>query len=310
MQYLSKILIPVVGLLLMASCSGDDYKGQLLGVQSRPSWRSEIPYGMVNVPTGTLHVGNSDQDVPHALTARAKQVSILGFYMDATEITNNEYRQFEVWVKDSIAHTILQHFEEVNSDQLDGGSPNIKWDMEIDWENSEVQNQLSQMYLPKDQWVNGLKEMEFGKLVYRYDYIEWKKAAFSKHNSNRDRRQYVKTLEVDIYPDTLCWIRDFTYSYNEPMVRQYYTHPAFDDYPVVGVRWDQATAFCYWRTHIWNEYKHKQGELINDNIRLPIEHEWEYAARGGKKLAPYPWGGPYTRNSKGCLLANFKPGRG
>jgi formylglycine-generating enzyme len=179
MRYLTKILASVTGLLLMASCGGgDNYKGQLLGIQNRPSWRSEVPYGMVNVPTGVLHVGNSDQDVPHALTARAKQVSILGFYMDATEITNNEYRQFEEWVKDSIAHTILAHFEEINSDNLDGANPPIKWKEEIDYDNPEVQNQLSQMYLPKDQWVNGVKEMELGKLVYKYDYVEWEKSRF------------------------------------------------------------------------------------------------------------------------------------
>jgi sulfatase modifying factor 1 len=38
--------------------------------------------------------------------------------------------------------------------------------------------------------------------------------------------------------------------------------------------------------------------------------EWEYAARGGRDMAKYPWGNPYVRNQKGCLLANFKPGRG
>lgn len=82
--------------LLFASCAKVE-SGQLTGVLERPFWGGIQPYGMQYIPSGTLHIGPSDQDVNHALVQRAKQVSIQGFFMDDTEITNNEYRQFVYW---------------------------------------------------------------------------------------------------------------------------------------------------------------------------------------------------------------------
>lgn len=297
--------------MLITSCGGGGSNGQLTGVMNRPGWRTEVPYGMTAVPTGTLVVGQSDQDVNFELSTRPKQVSIGGFYMDITEITNNEYRQFVQYVIDSNAHTLLQHFkQDNNAEEVTSGNPPLDWKQKIDYRNPEVQNQLAPMYLSQDQWINGKKELDNSKLVFKYEYLKMKAAAAGKNNRNKDRKQYVVTKVVDVYPDTLVWIRDFTYSYNEPFARNYYSHPAFDDYPVVGVRWDQANAFSHWRTEMWNQYRVSRGRPIIEDIRLPSGFEWEYAARGGKKNAQYPWGGPYTRNQKGCLMANFKPTRG
>src|ERR1043166_9264937 len=68
--------------------------GQLVGVA--PSARGSMgkPIGMVYVPPGTFHMGPSDEDVNYNFSARNREISIMGFWMDATEITNNEYRQF------------------------------------------------------------------------------------------------------------------------------------------------------------------------------------------------------------------------
>ena len=113
-----------------------------------------------------------------------------------------------------------------------------------------------------------------------------------------------------IYPDTLVWIRDFTYSYNDPRAKRYFYHPAFDDYPVVGVSWKQANAFCNWRSKYRNDYLSNHERPEEENFRLPTEAEWEYAARGEHQSSMFPWGGYYKREGNGTFLANFKPLRG
>lgn len=296
--------------LVVSACGSRNMDGQLTGVLDRPDWKPINPYGMVYVPSGTLHIGPSDQDVTFSLVQRAKAISIQGFFMDDTEITNNEYRQFVNWVRDSIAHMQLSHTISTGTGANDS---QIDWTQPLDWSNAS--GELDGMFYGNNETFNGRKQVDTRKLVFDYQWYDWKRAANDydwKSDNNRfsatkhNRKDYIKKEKVRIFPDTLVWIRDFSYSYNEPMTRNYFWHPAFDDYPVVGVAWNQANAFCYWRTNLWNSYQ----EINSEDFRLPTEHEWEYAARGGYEHSPYPWGGPYVRNAKGCLMANFKPGRG
>ncbi len=285
-------------IIFLMSCGKGKQDGQLIGVQDRPKWGGINPYGMVYVPSGTLTIGQSDQDFFHTLVQPQKSISISGFYMDDTEITNNEYRQFVYYVRDEMAHKALGHFIEGD----DGQTEEVDWEQEIDWEDET----LNDLYFQGADAYKGVKELDSRKFVYEWEWKDWQMAA---HNRDIKRNAIINKEKTNIYPDTLCWVRDFAYSYNEPMTRNYFSHPAYDDYPVVGINWKQGRAFCYWRTSIWNKFKGEE-EPNSEEFRLPTEHEWEWAARGGQEQAPFPWGAYYPRNAKGCLLANFKPGRG
>lgn len=280
--------------------------GQLHGVAPGSRWSLTKPPGMVYIPPGTFHMGPSDEDVNYAYTARNKQVSISGFWMDATEITNNEYRQFTNWVRDSIGAKLMG-FVKQGSD----GNEYIDWTKAktIKWGDKATIEKIEAIIVTPENRIFGKKELDANKIVYQSEVFNFKAAA-----QNRDatvpRSAFIVKQQIPVYPDSLCWIRDFSYSYNEPMAKKYFNHPAYGNYPVVGVNWKQATAFCEWRTHYLNSFLESKKRTAESDFRLPTEAQWEYAARGGRSQAPYPWGGPYLRNKKGCLLANFKPGRG
>ena len=291
---MKKFFNPILALslltVLLSGC-GSTNSGELEGVLDRPDWKGISPYGMVYVPSGTAHVGNSDQDITGTYIQRPQRITINGFYMDDTEISNNEYRQFIHWVRDSIAHDILGDFDE---------NGNIDWEIELYYDDES----LADLYL--DETFAGRRQVNTALYEYAYQDVDWGAAANQQDRLGNGMSNYINETSVNIYPDTLVWVRDFSYSYNEPMARSYFSHPAYDDYPIVGIDWEMARAFSYWRTALYNQY----NEVLTEEFRLPTEYEFEYAARGGREHAQFPWGGPYVRNSKGCLLANFKPGRG
>ncbi len=353
-------------MLFAVGCGANSsLNGELVGAQNRPPAYSEAdPYGMVFIPQGSFNMGPNDQDVPFAMTAQSKTVTIDPFWMDDTEITNNEYRQFVEWVRDSIGmrlcikagageggkngqNVFVLPYDESKIDQnvydpQDQERCYLNWlNRGKLWDRSGKQEQyqpisdaLNELFLSKEEEFNHLHQIDANKLVYEFQWVDLKQAALkhNRYNFNadftggkyegtvidaqgkqvqvKDRSAFIMHDRIPVYPDTLVWMSDYTYSYNEPMARKYFWHPAFDNYPVVGVTWKQATAFCIWRTDLLNNYLFSKGQPMVEQYRLPTESEWEYAARGGLALSMYPWGGPYTRNNSGCFIANFKPLRG
>jgi sulfatase modifying factor 1 len=295
--------ISVVALLaLAAGCGKPGSGGQLVGSPNTMNYKAPIPLGMVYVPSGVLKMGASDEDIRGKNDAMIRTVQMSGFYMDATEISNAEYRQYTNYVRDSAAHAQLGDFVD-NPD----GTQRVDMRKSIKWTDPDLQDQLSSFFIPADQSGWGKKEFDNSKLVYHYELYD-----YDENVRNRDqvRTAFIKKYDVPAYPDTTVWVRQFTYAYNEPIARQYNWFPAFNNYPVVGVNWHQANAFCNWRTNSWRSAREQGKMYFEGQFQLPNEQQWEWAARGGRVEAPYPWGGPYLVNKKGCYLANFKPQRG
>ena len=318
---------------VLVGCSSSN-NGELVGVTDRPYFEDIDLKGMVFINQGNYIMGSGTQNVTYGqqTTTQPRKMQIGSFFMDETEITNNEYRQFVYAVRDSIARRILGEAgidgflieEDSYGEPLD--PPVLNYTTKIDYTDADVRQALIDggFYLVD---IYHRRVVDASKLNYEYYYIDYNAVAQKENGINaknehkgtsfavrpkglNNRSSQIQREYINIYPDTLCWVHDYAYSMNEDFSRNYFTSPAYDNYPVVGVSWRQAKAFCVWRSNMLNQYLESINYSTLNDFRLPTESEWEFAARGGIASESYPWGGPYVRNPNGCFLANYEPLKG
>ena len=330
--------------------------GEAVGVSGR-SFAEPTPYGMTKVERGSLHMGLDRQDSLWGMKTPVKDISVDGFWMDETEVTNSKYKQFVQYVKDSILRTRLadpayagDETYMITEDKYgEPVTPHINWRKPLPRKpNEDEQRAIESMYVTNP--VTGEKLLDYRQLNYKYEIYDYTTAALRRNRLMPNERNlntdvtvnpdevvmiskdtayiddngnivretinrplsgpwdFLNTYIVNVYPDTTVWVNDFQNSDNEMYLRNYFSNPAYNDYPVVGVTWEQANAFCAWRTDYLLKGLGGEARFIQ-RYRLPTEAEWEYAARG-KAGNEFPWENKDVKNGDGCFYANFKPDRG
>ncbi len=353
-------LCTLAALLVLSGCFGSKSStsdgGELTGASGR-AFSEPAPYGMVLIKRGHLEMGITAPDSLWGKQTPTRSISVEGFWMDDTEITNSEYRQFVNYVRDSIIRERLADpnyggdetykiEEDKNGDPV---TPHLNWKKSLPRKpNEDELRAIESVYVTNP--VTGERMLDASQMNYRYEVYDYTEAAQRRYRQNPEERDlntdhwgqqqepiyiskdtayiddeghihretinreytgpwdFLNTYIINIYPDTTCWVNDFPNADNEVYMRNYFSNPAYNDYPCVGVTWEQANAFCAWRTDFLLKGLGASARYVQ-RYRLPTEAEWEYAARG-KDQNEFPWDNEDVASGKGCFYANFKPDNG
>ena len=349
-----------IAAILLAACAGSEASmagGELTGANSR-AFSEPAPFGMVLIQRGSLKLGEEETDSLWGSSAPYREISVESFWMDDTEITNAEYKQFIHWVRDSIIRERLADpaygGDETYKIEVDKEGepikPYLNWKKAIPWRKPTEDQKIALESMFRTNPITGKKELDVNQLNFRYEIYDYTQAALRKNQIDPTKRvrntdtkvdpddvimiskdtayiddegniiretinrplsgpyDFLNTYIINIFPDTTCWINDFANANNEMYMQLYFNHPNYNDYPVVGVSWEQANAFCAWRTDFLLRGLGPQAKYVQ-RYRLPTEAEWEFAARG-KEGSLFPWLEDGTHNDESCYYANFKPEKG
>jgi gliding motility-associated lipoprotein GldJ len=176
----------------------------------------------------------------------------------------------------------------------------VEQDIAFEWNNTPRRVSVSSFYIDETEVTN----------KFWVDYLYWIKKVYGADYPEI----YRKAL-----PDTLVWRNKL--SYNEPYVELYLRHPAYRDYPVVGVNWLQANDYCAWRSDRVNEiilirdglFEHFPNQTNEDHFSTESYFSGQYEtgkkADGVQDYDPNNEGGKGSRNVRmedGLLLPKYR----
>ncbi|SFO23474.1 protein involved in gliding motility GldJ [Capnocytophaga haemolytica] len=175
-----------------------------------------------------------------------------------------------------------------------------------DWDNMPTQQHVQSFYMDETEVTNKMY----------MEYLDWLKRVFPP-----DQEQY-RNIYIGALPDTLVWRSPL--SANEAMVTNYLRHPAYAEYPVVGVNWVQAVQFSTWRTDRVNEAILERDGFLAKDARYNVDAQSTFSTdtylnapsetyggkiqgeMGGKKATDKNGETAYAKQTSGILLPEYR----
>ena len=235
---MKNLLLLIVMAALLGSCGKG---GGLFSGKSKYGFEAP-PDNMAFVPEGQFQMGSSDEDIMWAMNSQQKPKTVDAFWMDLTEVTNQDYRRFIGWVSDSIQRAILAEAGvdgfaiEYDMDEEESERPRLNWKTKINFKKNEEQLEElknANYFYSKEESLTGVREVDARKHMYDREWFALRQAAHAKwdplyekyigtvRNSQCeaedivDRSSYIMTERIYIYPETLCSIRCYNDSSND-----------------------------------------------------------------------------------------------
>ena len=274
--------LSLVSVIVLTGCFGgraassSGRGGEVVGVGGGKAFSEPSPYGMIMVKRGSLKMGVEKQDTLWGKQTPVKEISVDGFWMDDTEVTNSKYKQFVYWVRDSILRERLADpayggdetykiTEDKNGDPI---KPYLNWKKPLPRKpNEDEQRAFESLYVTNP--VTGEKLLDWRQLNYRYEIYDYTAAALRRNRLNPEER----TLNTDIVVDAeevVMISKDTAYVDDEGrIVRETINRP-------LSGPWDFLHTYIvnvYPDTTCWvNDFRNSDNEMYLRNYFSNVEN--------------------------------------